>query len=66
MKYLLITLFTVLSTSLLMAQTARIQVIHNSADLAADPVDFYINGDLALEDFAFRAATPFIDLPAET
>lgn len=45
-------------------QTARVQVIHNSADILADPVDVYVNGSLALDNFAFRAATPFIDLPS--
>lgn len=44
--------------------TARVQVIHNSADAIADPVDVYINGALALDNFAFRTATPFIDLSA--
>jgi len=43
---------------------SRVQVIHNSADAAAAEVDVYINGDLALDDFAFRTATPFIELPA--
>ncbi len=46
------------------AQTARVQVIHNSADALAAEVDVYINSDLALDDFAFRTATPFLDLPA--
>ncbi len=46
------------------AQTARVQVIHNSADVAADPVDIYLNGALLLDDFGFREATPFIDAPA--
>ncbi len=43
---------------------ARVQVIHNSADAAAAEVDVYINGELALDDFAFRTATPFIELPS--
>jgi hypothetical protein len=44
--------------------TARLQVIHNSADDAAEEVDVYLNGDLLLDNFAFRTATPFIDAPA--
>ena len=45
-------------------QLARLQVIHNAADVLADPVDVYLDGTLLLDDFAFRAATPFIDAPA--
>ncbi|MCB0841232.1 MAG: DUF4397 domain-containing protein, partial [Bacteroidetes bacterium] len=47
--------------------TARAQVIHNSADIAADTVDVYINAladTIVLNDFAFRTATPFVDLPS--
>jgi hypothetical protein len=47
------------------ADTARLQVIHNAADPAADVVDIYVNDALFLDDFAFRAATPFVDVPAE-
>ncbi len=46
------------------AQTARVQIIHNSADLAADTVDVWVNGSRALPNFAFRTATPFLSLPA--
>ncbi len=44
--------------------TARVQVVHNSPDPAAAEVDVYIDDALALDDLAFRAATPFLDLPA--
>jgi K+-transporting ATPase c subunit len=46
------------------AQTARLQVIHNSADIAAQEVDVYVNGDLLIDNFAFRTSSPFIDVPA--
>lgn len=48
------------------AQTARLQVIHNSADAAASSVDVYLNGSKLLDNFAFRTATRFIDAPAGT
>jgi hypothetical protein len=44
-------------------EVARVQVIHNSADLAADTVDVYLNDGLLLDDFAFRNASPFVDAP---
>jgi hypothetical protein len=47
-----------------MADTARLQVIHNSPDPGAGVVDVYVNGDLFIDEFAFRAATPFVDVPA--
>jgi hypothetical protein len=45
-------------------QLARMQIIHNSADAAVDEVDIFVNGDLFLSNFAFRTATPFVDVPA--
>ncbi len=45
--------------------TARVQVIHNSADAAASTVDVYLDDALLIDDFAFRSASPFIDAPAE-
>ena len=57
-----LTLLAMLLTALgAFAQTARVQIIHN----APNPVvDVYVNGALALNDFEFRTATPFLDLPA--
>ena len=43
------------------AQTARVQVIHNAPN---PTVDVYVNGALAIDNFAFRTARPFLDLPA--
>ena len=44
--------------------TARLQVIHNAADPAADSVDIYLGSTKLLDNFKFRKATPFIDAPA--
>ena len=46
------------------APMARVQVIHNAADPAADTVDVYLNDAILLDDFAFRTATPYVDVPA--
>ena len=53
-----------LTTGLAFGQTARLQVIHNAADPAADSVDVYLDGALLLNNFGFRRATPYIDAPA--
>lgn len=45
--------------------SARAQVVHNAADPAAAEVDIYVNGQKAIPNFAFRSATPYIDLPAQ-
>ena len=50
-----------LLTALMFAQTARVQVIHNSP---TPTVDVYANGALLLDNFVFRTATPFINVPA--
>ncbi|MCO6488927.1 MAG: DUF4397 domain-containing protein [Phaeodactylibacter sp.] len=42
-------------------EVARLQVIHNAP---AQPVDIYLNGELAGDDFEFRTATSFGDIPA--
>lgn len=65
LKKVLFLLLFVFSVSL-SAQTARLQVIHNAADVTAGTVDVYLNGSLLLEDFSFRDATPFIDAPSGT
>jgi hypothetical protein len=46
-------------------EVARAQFIHNAADPAASAVDIYFGSQLVLDDFEFRTATPFIDVPAD-
>jgi len=58
--------FLLLFGSAVEAQVARVQIIHNAADPAAASVDVYLGDERAIDDFAFRTATPFIDLPAGT
>ncbi len=66
-KYSLLTIMTFLLGSVMsFAQTARIQVIHNSADAAASVVDVYLDNTLLFDDFAFREASSFLDAPAGT
>ena len=43
---------------------ARVQIIHNAADPAAASVDLYLGSNLLLDNFGFRSATPFVDIPA--
>jgi hypothetical protein len=60
-KYTLILFVLLCSAVTAWAQSARLQVVHNSPDPV---VDVYINGGIALDNFEFRTATPFQDVPA--
>lgn len=60
---LLLSGFILSHTVISQAQTAKIQVIHNASDPALDTIDVYANGALVLDNFLFRTATPFIDIP---
>jgi hypothetical protein len=45
---------------------AQVQIIHNSADLAASPVDIWVNDDKVAANVNFRTATPFLNVPVST
>ena len=61
-------MYTILAVMIASTFTAyadsRVQVIHNSADPAAEIVDVWLNDILLIDDFKFRTATPFIDAPS--
>ena len=62
----LLTLLLLTGFTALQAQTARVQIIHNSPDPAADTVNVYVGNTPLLTDFAYQEATPFIDVTAGT
>jgi hypothetical protein len=66
MKKLSIIAALIASVSVLAQPTARVQVIHNSADMAASMVDVYLGSTLLIDDFKFRSASKYIDAPAGT
>ena len=45
-------------------QTANVQIVHNCPSPAAQSVDVYVGNNKALAGFRFRAATPYLALPA--
>ncbi len=57
-------LFLITLSMAVVAQTARIQFLHNAPDPALSVVDVYLDGELTANDFAFRNATTFLEVPA--
>jgi hypothetical protein len=65
MRKIVLTLFLLtLSFSLVYGQNAKLQVIHNSADIDLRVVDVYLDDVLAFDDFTFRTATAFTEVAA--
>jgi Secretion system C-terminal sorting domain/Domain of unknown function (DUF4397) len=60
LNFLLVALF-LFCIEVVNAQTARVQIIHNAPN---PTVDIYTGTTKLLDDFSFRTATPFIDVPA--
>ncbi|MBE0662018.1 MAG: DUF4397 domain-containing protein [Bacteroidales bacterium] len=60
----MLTLMLLFSSATYAQGTARVQIIHNSADAAASMVDVWVNDSKFISDFGFRTATPFVDVPA--
>ena len=52
-----------LLSACLMAQTAKVQIVHNSP---SPTVDVYVDGSVALESVEYRASTGLLDLPTNT
>ncbi len=50
----------------LLAQNARVQFVHNAADIDARRVDVWVGDSLWVDDMAFRTATAFQDVAAGT
>jgi plastocyanin len=65
MRTIILSTIAVFFSITLKAQTAEVQIIHNSADAAAATVDVYLDGALIGDDFPFRQATAFLSVPAE-
>ncbi len=68
-RLLTLSALLLLFTGSVFAQSARVQVIHNSADTAVSTVDVWLTVPIVgsqklLDDFSFHTASPFIDAPA--
>lgn len=63
-KLVLLSVFLITGLASFAQPFARVQVVHNSADLAVSLVDVYVDGVITLNDFEFRTASPFVSLPA--
>lgn len=65
-NYFLSILTILVISTISLAQTARVQIIHNSADVSAEQVDIYLDDVILRDDFEFRTATAFQDVTANT
>ncbi len=47
-------------------QSAMVQIIHNSPDVAAENVNIWANGEMLIEDLTYGESSAYISVPAET
>jgi hypothetical protein len=60
---LLLTLLLALTAMAGTSGLTRVQFIHNSGDIDARPIDLYVGDSLYVDQFTFRTATKFLDVP---
>lgn len=65
MKSLIHIFLVALLTGSTLAQTAKVQLIHNTADFGVEVLDVYVESVLAADNITFRNASAFVDLPAD-
>ena len=63
MKKTLLLGFSVLLSTVAFSQFARVQVVHNSSDALLSEIDVYFGSELVVDNFPFRNATAFMDVP---
>lgn len=64
MKYLPTLVLAMLCPLISVAQTARIQFIHNSPDPGISAIDIYVDGSLVADSLEFHEATAFMNITA--
>lgn len=64
LRHIFLGVMMILLSANIVLGNARVQVIHNSADAAAEMVDVWLDNTLLLDNFEFRTASPFVDAPA--
>lgn len=50
--------------AIILDEAARLQLVHNSVDPAAEQIDLFLNGELLAEEIGYRSATPFLTFPS--
>ncbi len=65
MKKITLLLFFIISTAVV-AQTARVQIIHNSPDHTLEALDVYFGNQKVVDSIPFRYSTDYRDAPANT